>query len=317
MFEHDELLTSGCRLWRWEIVRYGAERAAVWLGRLVSSGSALRARAEVAVVDRGRLDDLIGTRRQIEAIARLHGVCAEGEGEREGCGQGDSASSETLLRSIIRLRAFAPSAAGYLSASDNLMSAIKKLSVAEYDALSPEEQKAHDAERKRLEDEGQASLPYTWRQTLGEVDLIIPVPVGTRARDLTVDIKKTRLKVGLKGKEPIIDGELCKEIKLDDSTWSLDDQKEIGLHLEKVSQMGWWDCVIKGGPTIDTTKINPENSKLSELDGETRAMVEKMMFDNQQKQMGKPTSDEQKKHEMLRKFQDAHPEMDFSNAKMS
>lgn len=117
---------------------------------------------------------------------------------------------------------------------------------------------------------------YTWTQTLKEIELSAPVPQGTRGKDLTIVISKQKLSIALKGQAPLFSGALAKDIKVDDSTWTIDDQREINVHLEKINQE-WWSAVIQGHPTIDTTKIQPENSKLGDLDSETRAMVEKMM----------------------------------------
>ncbi|KAJ3815986.1 nuclear movement protein nudC [Lentinula lateritia] len=190
-------------------------------------------------------------------------------------------------------------------------------SVEEYDKMSEEERKAKDKADREKEVTEQAALPYKWTQLLGEVDVHVPVPKGTRGRDLAVVIQKKKLSLGLKGaKDKILEGELCKEIKVEDSTWTLEDDTVL-VHIEKLNREQWWENVLTHHPKIDTTKIEPTDSKLSDLDGETRGMVEKMMFDNQQKQMGKPTSDELKKMETLKKFQAAHPELDFSNAKIS
>lgn len=121
------------------------------------------------------------------------------------------------------------------------------LSSEEYDKLTPEERDEYEASERARERQEQAgmphrrpsfillvlpfwsliccpwviALPYRWSQQLFDVDITVPVPKGTRARDLAITITKKKLSVGLKGQEPIMAGDLCQDIKEEDSTWTV------------------------------------------------------------------------------------------------
>lgn len=140
--------------------------------------------------------------------------------------------------------------------------------------VSPEEARA-ELQRERAE---QAALPYAWRQTLQDVTITVPLPAGTRGRDLSVTISRRAISAGLRGSSPpFIEGALFNDVVADECTWSVVDQRELVVTLDKANQTEWWPHVVEGAPKIDVRRIEPENSKLSDLDGETRAMVEKMM----------------------------------------
>ena len=168
---------------------------------------------------------------------------------------------------------------------------------------------------------GSSTESYSWTQTLEEVQAVIPIEKGVKAKDLTIKLEVERCLIAKKdNSKTYVDGSWFGRIHPDDSLWTIeesdDGERSVQLTLLKWrNTQQWWDCLIKGEAPIDTQKINPEPSKLSDLDGDMKSTVGKMMFDMNQKQKGLPSSDELEKQEKLQAFMRAHPEMDFSKAK--
>lgn len=70
---------------------------------------------------------------------------------------------------------------------------------------TPEEREKKDKADRAREAEEQAKLPYKWTQTIQDLDITVSVPSNLRGKDIVVEMKKTSLKIGVKGQDPIID----------------------------------------------------------------------------------------------------------------
>jgi len=158
-------------------------------------------------------------------------------------------------------------------------------------------------------------MERSFKQTLQDVTVSVPM-APTRAKFLRVDFAPRSVRVvNTLTNEELLAGELFAPILVDDSTWWVEENVTLYLTLEKQNQQQWWPHVLVTDPKIDVSKIEPEKSRLDDLDPETRGTVEKMLFDQQQKQKGLPTSDELQKQKTLERFKQMHPELDFSKAK--
>jgi hypothetical protein len=108
------------------------------------------------------------------------------------------------------------------------------------------------------------------------------------------------LKITIKSKEPkvLIDDDFCEKIKPDDSNWTLEDGQSLVFYLEKAGEV-IWKSAFKGGKEIDTKKV--DNSKrIDEFDNETQAALNKIMYEQNRKRNGLPTTEEEQKLEQLK-----------------
>ena len=287
-------------------------------------------------------------REAAKAAARAEASRSE-RAAREAAADAQARAEEDARKARLRAAATPPPSCTITELDDDAAAAVDAAAppappAADDDAAAldaREEEEARGKQKPNAGNGGEAEWGV-WTQTLGDAELRVSVPPGTTSKAIAADIKKNSIAIGLKGQPPLLAGacgsraraadialmhrlarltrflcagKLFGEVKPDDCFWTVEDKRTVVVTLCKASSMQWWSRVVEGDPEINTRKVEPENSKLGDLDGDTRQTVEKMMYDQRQKALGLPTSEEQSKQAMLDKFMAAHPEMDFSKAK--
>lgn len=148
---------------------------------------------------------------------------------------------------------------------------------------------------------------YVWEQTISDVTITVPLPPGTRSRDISCSIGRRHLKLAVCGAEAVLDADypcddrngqcIWEQVKTEQSFWNFNDGK-CTIYLEKEREC-WWKSALHGDVEIDTTAVDSVKA-VSDYDGETQGAIRKIMFDQDQKRKGLPTSDELAQMEVLK-----------------
>merc|ERR1712228_1157674 len=87
---------------------------------------------------------------------------------------------------------------------------------------------------ERMQEHGSG---YTWNQSVQELTVEMNVEKCT-ARDIKVDLSSKKICVKRKG-EVIVEGKLHDKINCEESTWHLDEGKQVVISLEKIKPAFW------------------------------------------------------------------------------
>lgn len=138
---------------------------------------------------------------------------------------------------------------------------------------------------------------YSWSQSYNEVDLFVNLPENVKSRDLIVHSTSKNISVKLKNGNILLSGDLCQACRLD-PIWSIDNN-ELQIHFEKVKEI-WWDCFLTSEPKLDISKIDCVKP-MEDLAEDAQAKIQELQWNQEQKRLGLPTSDEIKNLNTLRK----------------
>ncbi len=106
-----------------------------------------------------------------------------------------------------------------------------------------EEPEAYKGEKPNAGNGGKGPH-YEWTQTLKDLVVTVPVPLGTTGKTLVINITKDHIKVGRKGEaSALLDGKLHKQCRPEEVIWTIDDNEDdtgriITLEIPKKNQVG-------------------------------------------------------------------------------
>ncbi|XP_011168391.1 nudC domain-containing protein 3 isoform X2 [Solenopsis invicta] len=149
---------------------------------------------------------------------------------------------------------------------------------------------------------------YIWTQTLSDLDVLVKIPEHIKASKDTITVNISANEIKIDGKpsvssvnsewENIFSGKLNFKIRRDESTWSIEAGKQISIHLEKAMER-WWESLVIDEPKIDLNKIDC-TKHFDDMAQEEQMKVQELMWNHQQKILGKPTSEQIKMEATLK-----------------
>ena len=142
---------------------------------------------------------------------------------------------------------------------------------------------------------GAATDKYKWSQDLSDITLQLPLPPGTKGKEITVKLEPKHLKAVVRG-EVVLEGNLSETIHHNNSYWNIDEGTLV-ITLEK-SKDCVWKSVIEGDSEIDPKTVDTSR-RVDEYDDETQVGIRKVMYEHDRKLKGLPTSEEEKAQNAL------------------
>lgn len=148
---------------------------------------------------------------------------------------------------------------------------------------------------------------YSWSQTNTEVDAYIKVSEKlTSAKSLSVKITSSHLIVSVREQQEseavtwntLVDADFPYKVNMDGTMWTLVPGDHVHVCLEKRDER-YWECLLEGEEKLDVSKLDT-SKPMHDLDQESQSVIEELLYNQKQKEEGKPTTQDKKVHDILK-----------------